>query len=385
MKVDYLIIGAGLYGATFARLMTNKGYKCLVIDKNDFIGGNCYDYKDEETGILVHKYGPHIFHTDNEDVWKFVNKYSKFNSFVLNIIAKNKDKLYHLPFNMNTFYELFGTQTPREAKEAIEKETLKLDREPKNLEEQARSMVGDTIFNTLIKEYTEKQWHDSCENLSSNIIKRLPLRFSFNNNYFNDMYQGIPIGGYTKMITNILEGNTISGEKEEKIEVLLNKDFTKDDLKSYEVIKNIIYTGPIDKFFDYELGTLGWRSLYFINNTVDGDFQGNVLFNYTSHEKEYTRIIEHKYFYPEDLYKYDKSVITYEYPSDWKVGEDMYYPIENDNNLTLLQKYLDVAKNRYPNIIFAGRLGSYKYFDMDDSILKAINDSFALLLDKTIS
>ena len=356
---DYLIVGAGLYCSTVAYELNKKGYKCLVVDKRSHIGGNIYTKEIE--GINVHVYGAHIFHTSNKEVWDYINQFAEFNNYINQPVARYKNELYNLPFNMNTFTKLWNDVfTPEDAKCRIEEEKAKyhID-EPKNLEEQAINLVGPTIYEKLIKGYTAKQWGRPCTELPSFIIKRLPVRFTFDNNYFNDRYQGIPIGGYTKIIEKMLDG----------IEVKLNYDYKlhKNDIET----KHIIYTGPIDEYFDYCYGPLEYRKVEFVNEILDAhNYQGNAVVNYTEYEVPYTRIIEHKHF--EFDITSPKTVISKEYPSTWKPGDEPYYPINNDKNNELYNKYKELAYKE-KNISFGGRLGLYKYYDMDDIIEIALN------------
>lgn len=353
---DYLIVGAGLFGATFARLATDSGKSCLVIDKRSHIGGNCYTENIE--GINIHKYGPHIFHTNNEKVWNFVNRFASFNSFINSPKAFSKGKLYSLPFNMNTFYELWGVIKPEDAKKIIQEQTIKVH--PKNLEEQALSLVGTDIYNVLIKEYTEKHWGKSATELPAFIIKRLPLRFTFNNNYFNDKYQGIPTDGYTQIINKMLEN----------IEVKLNTDYFSNREYFNSISNQVVYTGCIDEFFDYEYGILEYRSLKFEEEYHSTDnFQGNPVINYCDKKFKYTRVIEHKYF---EKTITSHTIITKEYPQSHKKGMIPYYPINTNLNQSLYQKYRDKA-NHLTNFVFGGRLCEYKYMDMDTVIKSAMN------------
>ncbi|MCH5186116.1 MAG: UDP-galactopyranose mutase [Oscillospiraceae bacterium] len=359
---DYLVVGAGLSGSVFARIMTDKGYKCLVIDRRDHIAGNVYSENIE--GIEVHKYGPHIFHTDNERVWNFLNKYTSFNHFVYSPVANYKGEFYNLPFNMNTFYQLWKVKTPEEAKRKIEEQVIESGiNEPKNLEEQAVSLVGKDIYEKLIKGYTSKQWGCDCKELPAFIIKRLPVRFVFDNNYFNHPYQGIPIGGYTKLVEKMLDG----------IEVRLDVDYLKEKDTYENIAKKIVYTGTIDEYYDYCFGELEYRSLRFETEVLDiPNYQGIAGMNYTDSETPYTRIVEHKHF---EFSKgnADKTVITREYPNRWEKGDEPYYPINNDKNNELYEKYRKKAESD-DKVIFAGRLGKYKYYDMD----KAVADIFEL-------
>ena len=357
---DYLIVGSGLYGAIVARELKNAGYKVLIIEKRNHIAGNVYTEKRDN--INVHVYGAHIFHTSDEKVWNYVNKYAKFNDFINSPLAYYKGEYYHMPFNMNTFHEIWGVNTAEEAKAKIEEEKAKENiKEITNLEEQAISLVGRTIYERLVKGYTEKQWGRDCKDLPSFIIKRLPLRFEYNNNYFNDIYQGIPIGGYTKLVENIV------GD----IEVKLNEDYLKNKDYWNKQAKNIIYTGAIDEFYDYKFGELEYRSLKFEVERIEKEFyQKNCVINYTEREVPYTRIIEHKYF------ENDKSPVTWitkEYPSDYKKGMEKFYPMNDEKNNNLYKKYAELASNE-KNIFFGGRLGKYKYYDMDDVVAEALKD-----------
>lgn len=358
MKYDYLIVGAGLFGATCANLLNKKGKKVLVIDKRPNVAGNIYT--EEIEGIQVHKYGAHIFHTDYKDVWEYVNSFVEFNRFTNCPVARFKNEIYNLPFNMNTFSKIWDDVfTPDDALRHIEEEKKEIKENPKNLEEQAISLVGRTIYEKLIKEYTEKQWNRSCKDLPAFIIKRLPVRLTYDNNYFNDRYQGIPIGGYTLLIEKMLEG----------IDIKLNSNYFDDRDKYNKMANKIIYTGPIDEFFDYSLGALEWRSLKFDTKVYDlANYQGNAVINYTSSDVKYTRVIEHKHFY----YNSDsnKTVVTFEYPTDYKEGLEKYYTVNDDKNNSLAAKYRDLA-NAQKNVIFGGRLAEYKYYDMDDVIKSA--------------
>ena len=360
MKYDYLIVGSGLYGAICAYELGKKGYKCLVIEKRDHIAGNIYTKNIE--GINVHMYGAHMFHTSNKRVWDYINQFAEFNNYINSPVAVYKDELYNLPFNMNTFSKLWGIRTPKEAMEIIEKEKQQFHiEEPKNLEEQAINLIGQTIYEKLIKGYTAKQWGVKCTELPPFIIKRLPVRFTYDNNYFNDRYQGIPMGGYTKIIEKMLE-NT---------EVLLNTDFFSNREYYESIAKNIIYTGPIDQFFNYKYGNLEYRTVEFKTEVLDEvNHQGNAVVNYTEYEVPYTRIIEHKHF--EFDTQTPKTVISYEYSSKWTLGKEPYYPINNDINNSLFLMYNKEASN-LSNVKFGGRLGQYKYYDMDKVILEALD------------
>ena len=356
---DYLIVGSGLYGAICAYELNKKGYKVLVIDKRDHIGGNIYTENIE--GINVHKYGAHIFHTSNKEVWNYINNFAEFNNYINSPIAVYKDEIYNLPFNMNTFSKLWGVLTPDEAKAKIEEEKAQYHiEEPKNLEEQAINLVGPTIYEKLVKGYTAKQWGRPCTELPSFIIKRLPVRFTYDNNYFNDRFQGIPMGGYTKIIEKMLEG----------IEVRLNTDFLTNRHLEKEC-RNIIYTGPIDQYFDYKFGELEYRSVRFETEIIDKvNYQGNAVVNYTEYEVPYTRIIEHKHF--EFDVTSPKTIISREYSSTWKKGDEPYYPVNNERNNALYEKYKEEA-SKLNNVYFGGRLGQYKYYDMDKVIIEALN------------
>ena len=359
-KYDYLIVGAGLFGAVFAHEMTKTGKKCLVIDKREHIAGNIYTENIE--GINVHKYGAHIFHTDYKDVWDYVNSFVEFNRYTNSPVARIGNEIYNMPFNMNTFSKIWNDVfTPEDALRHINEERKEMEgKEPSNLEEQAISLVGRTIYEKLVKGYTEKQWNRDCKDLPAFIIKRLPVRLIYDNNYFNDKYQGIPIGGYTKLVEKMLEG----------IEVKLNTDFF-DDVEYYKSIaEKIVYTGPIDEYFNYKLGELDWRSLRFEEKILDCEnYQGNAVVNYTGHEVEYTRVIEHKHF---EYGTQEKTVITYEYPVDYKKGMEKYYTINDEKNNKLAEKYRKLATQE-ENVIFGGRLAEYKYYDMDDVIKSAMN------------
>ena len=356
MKYDYLIVGSGLFGATFARLATDAGKKCLVVDRKEHIAGNCYTHDDG--GIHIHRYGPHIFHTSNKKVWEFVQRFADFNNFILSPKAWSNGKLYSLPFNMNTFYEMWGTYRPEDAKRKIDEQTYMGP--VRNLEEQALFLVGTDIYETLIKEYTEKQWGRSARKLPSFIIRRLPLRFTYDNNYFNDRYQGIPIGGYTKMFEKMLDG----------IEVRINTDYLQDKEYFDSIAKKVIFTGPIDEYFDYSLGELDYRSLRFEEKRLGEDnYQGNAVINYCDNSRKYTRIIEHKHF---DKVNTDHTVITKEYPQKYRRGLTPYYPINDKTNQDLYKKYKEMS-NSLTNVMFGGRLAEYKYMDMHVVIESAMN------------
>ena len=357
---DYVIVGTGLFGSTFANIANKKGKKVLVIDRRNHIAGNVYTENIEN--INVHKYGAHIFHTDYKDVWDYVNSFVEFNRYTNSPIARIGNEIYNMPFNMNTFSKIWSDVfTPEDALRHINEERKEMEgKEPCNLEEQAISLVGRTIYEKLVKGYTEKQWNRDCKELPAFIIKRLPVRLIYDNNYFNDKYQGIPIGGYTKLVEKMLDG----------IEVKLNTDFF-DNVDYYKSIaKKIVYTGPIDEYFNYSLGRLDWRSLKFETKILDCEnYQGNAVVNYTGHEVDYTRVIEHKHF--ENTVS-NKTVITYEYPADYKEGMEKYYTINDERNNELASKYKELAKNE-TNVIFGGRLAEYKYYDMDDVIKSAFD------------
>ena len=366
---DYLVVGSGFYGSIFAYEANKKGKNVLVIEKREHIGGNIYT--ENRDGINVHKYGAHIFHTSNKEVWEYINQFAEFNRYTNSPVARYKNELYNMPFNMNTFNKLWGVVTPKEAKEQIEKEKRESKIvEPKNLEEQAISLVGKTIYEKLVKGYTEKQWGQKATELPSFIIKRLPVRFIYDNNYFNNLYQGIPIDGYTKIIEKMLEG----------IEVRLKCDFFKNKKGLENIAEKIIFTGQIDKYYDYRFGELEYRSLRFETEELEEEnYQGNAVVNYTEYEVPYTRIIEHKHFeYGASLGKLpegkalEKTIITKEYPDTWNKKKEPYYPINNEKNNSLYEKYKKLADND-DKVIFGGRLGQYKYYDMDKVIEEALN------------
>lgn len=360
---DYLIIGSGLFGSVFARQAADAGKKVLVIDKRPNIAGNVYTEKVE--GINFHKYGAHIFHINNTEVWNYVNRFATFNRFTNSPVANYKGELYSMPFNMYTFNKMWGVVTPEEAAAKIEEQKKEITGEPQNLEEQAISLVGRDIYEKLVKGYTEKQWGRDCKKLPAFIIKRLPVRLTFDNNYFNALYQGIPIGGYTKLVENLLEG----------IEVRLNEDYLEDKEKWNAMAEKVVYTGAIDAYFDYTLGNLEYRSVRFENEILDmPNFQGNAAVNYTDRETPWTRIIEHKWFeFGKDENGNDlpKTIISKEYSSEWKPGDEPYYPVNDKKNGELYQKYKALAEKE-ENIIFGGRLGEYKYYDMDAVIASAL-------------
>ncbi len=367
VKYDYLIVGAGLYGSIFANESRKRGYRCLVVDKRKHIGGNCYTQN--INGINVHKYGAHIFHTSKEKVWNYLNSYVRFNHYINSPVANFNGKLYNLPFNMNTFYQLWGVTTPLEAKKKIEEQKSEFShiKEPKNLEEQALVLGGRDIYEKLIKGYSEKQWGRSAIDIPAFIIKRLPFRFTFDNNYFNDPYQGVVVGGYTSLFEKLLEG----------VEVKLNTDYFTERNELEQLAEKIVYTGPIDQFFEYKFGPLEYRSLRFEQELLQevDNYQGNAVINYTESEVPYTRIIEHKHF---EFGQQAGTVITKEYPSDWKVGDEPYYPINDVINNKKYSEYSNLGNN-IPNVIFGGRLGTYKYYNMDqvvDEVLSFFDNKF---------
>lgn len=361
MMYDYLIVGAGLFGATFAYEMTKRGKKCLVIDKREHVGGNVYCEK--INNINVHKYGAHIFHTSDEKIWKYVNQFAEFNNYINSPIANYHGELYNMPFNMNTFTKLWDdVKTPSDAKRKIEEQKAALKgKEPKNLEEQAISLVGEDIYRKLVKEYTEKQWGRDCKELPPFIIKRLPVRFTFNNNYFNDKYQGIPIGGYNVIIEKMLE----------KSDVKLGEDYLKNKEKYDSIANKVIFTGMIDEYYNYRFGNLEYRTLKFENEILDNidNYQGVAVMNFNTHDEAYTRIIEHKHFEFNDC---KGTVITKEYPSNWKIGDEAYYPVNDERNSELYNKYKELG-NAEEKVLFGGRLGQYKYYDMDKVIKAALD------------
>lgn len=366
-KFDYLIVGAGLFGSVFAFEATQRGKKCLVIDKRNHIAGNIYTENIE--GINVHKYGAHIFHTSDKAIWEYVNRFADFNNFINSPIASYKDELYNLPFNMNTFSKMWGIKTPAEAKAIIAGQIANLNiGEPQNLEEQALKLVGTDVYEKLIKGYTQKQWGRPCTELPAFIIKRLPLRFTYDNNYFNDRYQGIAIGGYTQIIEKMLAGS----------DVKTDTDYFEFIKENPDISEKTVYTGQIDEFFGYRYGALGYRSVRFENEIRDTDnYQGDAVVNYTDREVPYTRIIEHKHF---EFGKQEKTVISREYSAEWQPGIEPYYPINDEANNALYEKYKALAATR-PDVIFGGRLGQYKYYDMDKVIaaaLTAVDDEFGI-------
>lgn len=360
MQYDYLIVGAGLYGAVFAYEMKQRGKSCLVIDRRPHLAGNIYTEKVED--IQVHRYGAHIFHTSDKKIWEYVNRFAEFNNYINSPVAVYKDELYNLPFNMNTFSKMWGVRTPAEAKAKIEEQVAALGiTDPKNLEEQALSLVGTDVYNKLVKGYTEKQWGRQCKDLPAFIIKRLPCRFIYDNNYFNDRYQGIPIGGYTAIVEKMLDG----------VEVRLNTDYFDFIKEEPDIAKTTVYTGCIDEFFGYKLGALQYRSVRFETEILDEEnFQGNAVVNYTDREVPYTRIIEHKHF---EFGKQPKTVISREYSAEWKPGIEPYYPVNDEKNSALYAEYKKLA-DACGNVVFGGRLGQYRYYDMDKVIAAALAD-----------
>lgn len=355
---DYLIVGAGLFGAVFAHEATKAGKKCLVLDKRNHTGGNVYCKNIE--GINVHKYGAHIFHTNDKGLWDYVNQFVEFNNYINSPLAYSKGKLYNLPFNMNTFYQLWGTKTPQEAKEKIEEQIAVYGVEnPKNLEEQALSLVGKDIYENFIKEYTEKQWGRKATELPAFIIKRLPIRFTFDNNYFNDKYQGIPIGGYNKLIEGLLQD----------VEVKTGVDYFSDKETFDKLAHKVVFTGKIDEFYNYKLGVLEYRSLHFENEIIDTDnFQGNAVVNYNDADYDFTRIIEHKHF---EFGKQKKTVITKEFPQEWDTSKEAFYPINDTKNQALFEEYKKMSLQE-EKVLFGGRLSEYKYYDMHQVIASAL-------------
>lgn len=364
MKYDYIVVGSGLYGAIFAHEAKAKGKSVLVVDKRPNIAGNVYTEKQE--GINVHMYGAHIFHTNDKRVWNYITQFAEFNRFTNSPVANYKGELYSMPFNMYTFNKMWGVVTPEEAAAKIEEQKKEITGEPKNLEEQAISLVGRDIYEKLVKGYTEKQWGRDCKELPAFIIKRLPVRLTFDNNYFNALYQGIPIGGYTKMVENLLDG----------IEVRLNTDYLEHKAELDALADKVVYTGPIDAYFGFKLGTLEYRSVRFENETLDiPNFQGNAAVNYTDRETPWTRIIEHKWFEfgkDEDGNDLPKTIISREYSSEWKAGDEPYYPVNDEKNGQLYAKYKELA-NKETGVIFGGRLGEYKYYDMDTTIASVLD------------
>ena len=369
-KYDYLIVGAGLYGAVFAHEAASKGKSVLVLEKRSHIGGNVYTEKVE--GISVHKYGAHIFHTNNKEVWDYVNQFATFNRYTNSPVANYKGNLYSLPFNMYTFNKMWGVVTPEQAEAKIAEQKQEIQGEPKNLEEQAIALVGRDIYEKLVKGYTEKQWGRDCRELPSFIIKRLPVRYTFDNNYFNALYQGIPVGGYTKLVENLLEG----------IEVRLDTDYLAEKENYDGMAEQVIYTGPVDAYFGYSLGTLEYRSVRFEQEIMDiSNYQGNAVVNYTDRETPWTRIIEHKWFEfgkDENGKELPKTVISREYSSEWKPGDEPYYPVNDEKNNGLYEQYRQMA-DREEKVCFGGRLGEYKYYDMDAVILSALTRAREML------
>lgn len=354
---DYVIVGAGLFGAVFAHFAQAQGKKCLVLDRRPHIAGNIYTEKVE--GIDVHTYGAHIFHTSNKEVWDFVNQFVTFNRFTNSPVANYKGELYNLPFNMNTFYQMWGVKTPAEAKAKIaEQQQAEAREEVRNLEEQALKMVGKDIYEKLIKGYTEKQWGRACTEIPASVIRRLPLRFTYDNNYFSDLYQGIPQESYTTLVERLLEG----------VEVMLGVDFLTEKDSWLSLADKVIFTGPIDEYFGYTLGTLEYRHVYFETKVLDEkNFQGNAVINYTEKEVPYTRVIEHKHF---NFGTQEKTVVSYEYSCEWEKGMEPYYPVGDEKNLKLYEAYVNLAKEE-SKVIFGGRLGTYRYYDMDKVIEQA--------------
>ena len=355
---DYLVVGSGLFGSVFACEAKKAGKSVLVIEKRNHIGGNIYTEKVE--GIDVHKYGAHIFHTSNKEVWDYVTRIAEFNNYINSPVANYKGEIYNMPFNMNTFSKMWGITTPEEAQKIIEKQRQEIKGEPQNLEEQAISLVGRDIYEKLVKGYTQKQWGRDCKDLPAFIIKRLPVRFIYDNNYFNDIYQGIPKEGYTAIIEKLLEG----------IEVRLNTDYLENPKEYESIAKKIVYTGPVDAYFDYSMGALQYRSVRFETEVYDKEnYQGNAVVNYTDYETPYTRVIEHKHF---NFGKQEKTVVSKEYSSEWAPGDEPYYPVNDEANTRLYAEYEKLAQAE-ANVIFGGRLGQYKYYDMDKVIAEALD------------
>ena len=366
-KYDYLIVGSGLFGAVFAQQMTENGKSCLIIEKRDHLGGNIYCKEIE--GITVHEYGAHIFHTSDKKVWNYVNQFVEFNQYINSPIANYYGEIYNLPFNMNTFSKMWGIKTPAEAKAKIDEQRSQITGEPRNLEEQAISLVGQDIYQKLIKGYTEKQWGRDCKELPAFIIKRLPVRYTYDNNYFNDRYQGIPEGGYNVLIERLLES----------CDVRLNVDFLQDKEKLSSLADKIVYTGTIDSYYNYEYGALEYRSVRFESEILDEqNHQGVAVVNYTDRETPYTRVIEHKHF---EFGTQPKTVVTKEYSADWKLGDEPYYPVNDEKNQKIYAQYASLAEKEH-NVIFGGRLAEYKYYDMDKVIASALNAAQKELADK---
>ena len=396
-NIDFLIVGAGFYGATIGRLLTDAGYNCLIIDKRNHIAGNCYTKQGPQGLYDIHVYGPHIFHTSDMQVAQFITNYTKFNNYQQHTIANYNDKLFDLPFNMNTFYALFKTKKPEDAYNKINEECEEANniyKDRNDLEAVANKLVGKTIYKTLIKEYTEKQWNKKCSELPGDIIKRIPLRFSFDNNYFNDFFCGIPNNGYTNVVNNIINGNAYDKQLHRPISYILNVDYL-DSIKFWsDLTKYVIYCGPVDELLNYKLGELEWRSLRFENkeyiyNGKNG--QGTAIINYTSSKPKATRSVEHMYFTKErwtpviNNINSFTSTITTEYPDNYKKGKERYYPINNERNNKLYNEYLELLKKEMPNVFLGGRLGKYKYFDMDDTIKEAINDANLIIKSQQLN
>ena len=363
MKYDYLIVGAGMFGSVFARQATDAGKKVLVIDKRNHIAGNCYTEKVKD--IEVHKYGPHVFHTNNTKIWEYVNRFAEFNHFTYRAKVKNKNKIYSFPINMMTLHQLWGVITPEEAIKKLESVKVKID-DPQNLEEWILSQVGHEVYETFIKGYTTKQWNRDPKDLPAFIVKRLPIRLTYNDNYFDDRYQGIPIGGYTSMFRNILEG----------IEVKLNVDYFSEKNSFDSIAEKIVYTGKIDEYFNYDLGILEYRTIKFDHKVMKGDYQGNAAINHTGDEVKYTRSIEHKHF---EFKKSEDTVVTFEYPEKWDQSKIPLYPVNDEKNNKIYKDYKELAQKKCKNTLFGGRLGEYKYFDMHQVIGSALSKSKKLI------
>ena len=381
-NIDFLIVGAGIYGVTIARLLTDSGYKCLIIDKVNHIGGKCYSIPGDQNLYDIHLYGPHVFHTSDIQVAQFITNYVKFNNYKHTVIANNNGKLYSIPFNMNTFYSLFKVTKPEDAYNKINEEieeAKEIYKDRDDLEATANKLVGKTIYKTLIKDYTEKQWNKKCSDLPGDIIKRLPLRFDYDNHYFNNMFYGVPTNGYANMFENIINGNSYDQKLHLPIHYILNTDYLLNKEYWSSIANTVIYCGAIDELLDYQLGELEWRSLRFEHEEYEYDGhngQGTASINYVNLKNKATRSTEHMYFTKERWQGKSnfKSIITTEYPDNYEKGKERYYPIESEENLNLYNEYLKLLNEKMPNVLMGGRLGKYKYFNMDDAIKEAIND-----------